>query len=129
MPDSECCKCRTLHLARAQDCEPAARLLHSLPGFTALALSTERRLRINYALPEHTLAEALQRLQLAGIALDRHPWSRWSLALQTYGESVQLHNLAAPISSDRKREVFSTLYQHHPHGDHDGTPEEWRLYR
>ncbi|MCW3481102.1 hypothetical protein OL229_16285 [Neisseriaceae bacterium JH1-16] len=129
MPDSECCKSRTLHLARAQDTEPAARLFHPLPGFTVLALPSHRRLLISYTLPEHTLAEALQRLQLAGIALDPHPWSRWHLVLQTYSESVQLHNLAAPVSSDRRREAFSTLYQRHTHGDHDDTPEEWRQYR
>jgi len=129
MPDSECCKYRTLHLAREQDTEPAARLLHALPGVTAHILGLPRQLLIGYALSEHSLAEVVQQLQQADIALDQHPWLRWRLVLQLYSEAVQLHNLAEPVCSYRHREVFSRLYQHHPHGDHDGTPEEWRLYR
>ncbi|MDN0077253.1 hypothetical protein QU481_20675 [Crenobacter sp. SG2303] len=129
MLDPERFKCRTLHLARAQDTEPAARLLHDEPGLTALALPPYRRLLVSYTLPEHTLTEVLQRLHSAGFELDRHSWSRWRLALIAYGEDVQLHNLTEPAAPDRSRAAFSTLYQHHQHGDRDETPEEWRLYR
>jgi len=129
MSDPERFKCRTLHLARAQDTEPAARLLHGEPGLTALALPPHRRLLVSYTLPEHTLTDVLLRLHAADFELDRRSWSRWRLALIAYSEDVQLHNLAEPATVDRSRMAFSALYQHHQHGDQDKTPEEWRLYR
>ncbi|MBI3146628.1 MAG: hypothetical protein HYZ18_15515 [Pseudogulbenkiania sp.] len=55
-------------------------------------------------------------------------WQRLRLSRLNYSEDVQLHNLQEPVPASPAQQVFSNVYQHHPHGDRDDTPEEWRSY-
>ncbi|MEQ6291645.1 hypothetical protein ACFPAG_13620 [Vogesella sp. GCM10023246] len=129
MTPSELHKCRTLHLADAQQVERAALFLRQQFGLQVLALPQQSRLVLHYQLPQHSLAQLLPALAAAGIPLAGSWWQRAHCRLIGYSEQVQLDNLDDTPGSARVREVFCQLYQQHPHGDHDDTPEELRLER
>ena len=48
-----------------------------------------------------------------------------------YSEEVQYHNLNTPVypTKSNQSDVFSKIYEEHPHGDHDETPKEFREYK
>ena len=48
-----------------------------------------------------------------------------------YFEDVQYHNLSTPehLTKSNTPVIFATLYENHPHGDHDDTPKELREYK
>ena len=46
-------------------------------------------------------------------------------------EDTQLHNMGAPEKRLKRssQEAYVHAWEHHPHGDHDDTPPEWREYK
>jgi hypothetical protein len=52
-------------------------------------------------------------------------------ALIYYVEETQLHNIGAPEKRLKRsaQEAYVQAWEHHPHGDHDETPPEWREYK
>ena len=75
----------------------------------------------------------------AGVA--RHP-EPLALIMETHGsyviykliyyvEDTQLHNIGAPEKRLKRSasEAYVKAWEHHPHGDHDDTPPEWRDYK
>lgn len=120
-------KCRTLKLADANQTACAARLLAEHCGIRTRADELGGQLTLLYALPQHSLVQLLAVLDQAGIRLAPHPIHRLQCHLACYCEQVQLDNLQCPPTATKGREAFSRLYQQHPHGDQDETPEELRL--
>jgi hypothetical protein len=87
-------------------------------------------LRVEYDLPEFTLQGIEEFLTGCGFHLDSSLLSRLRRALVHYCEEVQCENLAAEGErSQKSREIWVQAYEHHPHGNADETPEEWRAYR
>ena len=121
-------KCRTLALADARAVELAAALL-SAGGYACLALPAMHRLVVSYALPEHTLERAVALVAPHGLLPPAGSLQAWHLKLILFAEGVQLSNLDTPVPDTKGRQAFSRIYQHHPHGDHDDTPEELRRER
>ena len=127
MHTSDHFKCRTLRLANPAHTHRAAALLADTFGIRTRASPQDGQLTLLYTLPQHSLLQMVHHLEQAGIPLARHPIHRLQCQLACYCEQVQLDNLQCPPHATKGREAFSHIYQQHPHGDRDDTPEELRL--
>lgn len=97
-----------------------------------VAPQTEKRLvGVTYELRRHTLEELENHLEDKGFHLDNTLMSKLTRALIHYVEDTQLHNLDAPEKRLKRSadEAYVKAWEHHPHGDHDDTPPEWREYK
>lgn len=86
-------------------------------------------LSVSYLLPHHRLETLENVLSDRGFHLDNSLMQKIVRALVHYVEEVQCQNLSEPARMQKNMEIFVKVYEHHPHGDHDDTPEEWREYR
>ena len=91
----------------------------------------KRALAVTYDLSVHTLRELDEHLIDRGYHLDNALMSKLTRALVYYVEDTQLHNMAAPEKRLKRsaQEAYVHAWEHHPHGDHDDTPPEWREYK
>lgn len=91
----------------------------------------KRSLGVAYDLQIHTLKELDEHLIDKGYHLDNTLMSKLTRALIYYVEETQLHNLGAPERQLKRssQEAYVKAWEHHPHGDHDDTPPEWREYK
>ena len=91
----------------------------------------KRALAVSYDLSVHTLRELDEHLIDRGYHLDNALMSKLTRALVYYVEDTQLHNMAAPEKRLKRsaQEAYVHAWEHHPHGDHDDTPPEWREYK
>ena len=91
----------------------------------------KRSLGVGYDLREHTLRELEDHLVDKGYHLDNTLMSKLTRALIHYVEETQLHNLGAPEKRLKRssQHAYVKAWEHHPHGDHDDTPLEWREYK
>ncbi len=91
----------------------------------------KRALAVSYDLSVHTLRELDEHLIDRGYHLDNTLMSKLTRALVYYVEDTQLHNMAAPEKRLKRsaQEAYVHAWEHHPHGDHDDTPPEWREYK
>lgn len=97
-----------------------------------VAPKTEKRVvGVGYELQQHTLQELEEHLEDKGYHLDNTLLSKLTRALIHYVEDTQLHNLDAPEKRLKRtaQEAYVHAWEHHPHGDHDDTPPEWREYK
>ncbi|MBS1158296.1 MAG: hypothetical protein H6R15_715 [Proteobacteria bacterium] len=97
-----------------------------------VAPKTEKReVEVTYELLQHTLLELEEHLEDKGYHLDNTLMSKLTRALIHYVEDTQLHNLAAPEKRLKRSadEAYVQAWEHHPHGDYDETPAEWREYK
>ena len=90
-----------------------------------------RSLGVGYDLQQHTLRELEEHLEDKGYHLDNTLMSKLTRALIHYVEDTQLHNLDAPEKRLKRssQHAYVKAWEHHPHGDHDDTPPEWREYK
>ncbi len=110
--------------------EAAVALLGRIDGLKVRCEPDGVSLRVEYDLPDFTLQGIEETLTGRGFHLDGSLLSRLRRALVHYCEEVQCENLAAEGERCQKsREIWVQAYEHHPHGDADETPEEWRAYR
>ena len=86
-------------------------------------------LSVSYQLPHRRLETLEETLVDQGFHLDNSLLQKIVRALVHYVEEVQCQNLCEPARMQKNMEIFVKVYEHHPHGDHDETPEEWREYR
>jgi hypothetical protein len=86
-------------------------------------------LPVNHSLAHYSLENLENALLSQGFHLDNSLFQKIHRALIYYCERVQMENLRAPEHLLKSRKIFVEIYQHHPHGDHDDTPVEWREYR
>lgn len=91
----------------------------------------KRSLGVGYDLQQHTLRELDDHLVDKGFHLDNTLFSKLTRALIYYVEDTQLHNIGAPEKRLKRSasEGYVNAWEHHPHGDHDDTPPEWREYK
>jgi hypothetical protein len=91
----------------------------------------KRSLGVAYDLSDHTLQELDEHLIDKGYHLDNTLLTKLTRALIYYVEETQLHNIGAPEKRLKRssQEAYVQAWEHHPHGDHDDTPPEWREYK
>lgn len=91
----------------------------------------KRAVGVAYELTHHTLQELEEQLVDRGYHLDNTLMSKLVRALVYYVEDTQLHNLDAPERRLKRssQQAYVQAWEHHPHGDHDDTPPEWREYK
>ena len=91
----------------------------------------KRTLAVGYDLQQHTLRELDEHLVDKGYHLDNTLFTKLTRALIYYVEDTQLHNVGAPEKRLKRssQEAYVNAWEHHPHGDHDDTPPEWREYK
>ena len=91
----------------------------------------KRSVGVAYELTDHTLRELDEHLVEKGFHLDNTLMTKLTRALIYYVEDTQLHNIDAPERRLKRssQEAYGKAWEHHPHGDHDETPPEWREYK
>lgn len=111
--------------------DAAGEALCRVEHVTVALLRDKRALGVDYDLTEHTLAELEHHLTEQGVHLDNTLLNKLVRALIHYVEETQLHNLEAPEKplKTAQQDAYVTDWQHHSHGDHDDTPQEWREYK
>lgn len=109
----------------------AADDLQRLEELDVEAKYEKRALGVTYDLRQHTLRELDEHLVEKGYHLDNTLMTKLTRALIYYVEDTQLHNLGAPEKRLKRseQEAYVKAWEHHPHGDHDDTPPEWREYK
>ncbi|AZN36897.1 hypothetical protein [Iodobacter ciconiae] len=108
--------------------ELAADYLNSLDGVKAQALNQSPCISVYYQLPECRLQWLESNLKHAGFHLDESVLSKIKRALAHYCEDIACSNLEIPEHNVKNRDVYVHVWDKHPHGDHDETPEELRRY-
>ncbi|MBY0445783.1 MAG: hypothetical protein K2Q15_11305 [Burkholderiales bacterium] len=106
----------------------AAVYLSTLDGVSAQALSDAPCISVHYRLPECSLTQIENHLKQAGFHLDESILSKIKRALVHYCEDIACSNLEIPEHNIKSRDVYVKVWDNHPHGDHDETPEELRRY-
>jgi hypothetical protein len=84
---------------------------------------------VTYNVGHVTLQDLENALSAQSFHLENSLLHKIVRALVYYSEQVQRENLDEPERVSRSQQIFVQAYQHHPHGDHDETPVEWREYR
>ncbi len=112
---------------------PSGQAARALESLLEMGLKAEmiapNVLSVSYQLPHHRLETLEDTLVEQGFHLDNSLLQKIVRALVHYVEEVQCQNLSEPARLQKNMEIFVKVYDHHPHGDHDETPEEWREYR
>lgn len=133
MSDADLTKKREIQFAKFPPGQipEAADQLRRLGGIEVEPKYENRSLGIAYDLTQHTLQDIDGYLENLGYHLDNGLMNRLMRALVYYLEETQLHNLGAPVRRLRRssQEAYGQAWAHHPHGDHDDTPPEWREYK
>lgn len=111
--------------------ERALELLKGLEGLRVEPGSQPDSLLVSYNLLDYSMEGLENALVKEGFYLDGSIWHGIGRKLVHYSEEMQYHNLNTPErkTKAREREIFANAYGHHPHGDHDDTPEELREYK
>jgi len=84
---------------------------------------------VSYSVQDYTLKGIESALMSQNFHLDNNLLQKIRRALAYYCEDIQRGNLKAPERHSKDYQIFINAYEHHPHGDHDETPPEWREYR
>jgi hypothetical protein len=104
-------------------------LLVGMDGLDVQKRDERHSIQVTYSLADYSLENLENALLSQGFHLDNSLFQKIHRALIYYCERVQMENLRAPEHLLKSRKIFVEIYQHHPHGDHDDTPVEWREYR
>lgn len=110
--------------------EQAARSLRQLKGLHVAPGDHALTLVVSYSVLDYSLELIEDALRGAGFRLDDRLPRRLARTFVYFCEETQRHNLESPERLLKKsNEVYVTVYDHHPHGDHDDTPDELREYK
>ena len=104
-------------------------LLSGLDRLTVQLKEESNAVEVSYSLLDYSLQGLEKALASQGFQLDQGLLERAKRAVLHYEEETQLSNLQAPPRREKTREAFAQAYEHHPHGDKDETPPEWREYK
>jgi len=108
----------------------ALQSLRKLKGLVVTEGDRPRALVVRYSVLDYSLEMLEDALRDAGFHLDNTLYSKLVRALVYFCEETQRHNLESPERLIKKsNEVYVTVYDQHPHGDHDDTPMELRDYK
>lgn len=117
------------HTTPPEQTDYALRFLTELPGLT-VERRGQRLLEVRYSIQQHTLETLENALVMVGCHLETTLLSRLKRALYYYTERVQRENLQLPeVHSKDYSLAHAEAWLQRPHGDHDETPDEWRLYK
>ncbi|HSO05637.1 MAG TPA: hypothetical protein VLW45_00245 [Pelomicrobium sp.] len=117
------------HPVPAGQAQRAGALLGRVKGLAVRCDADAASLSVEYHVPDFTLAGIEEALEAYGFHLDGSLLQRLRRAVVHYAEEVQCENLSMPERCEKCREIWVQAFEHHPHGDRDETPEEWRAYR
>ncbi|QBC42983.1 hypothetical protein C1H71_05060 [Iodobacter fluviatilis] len=106
----------------------AFQFLATLTGISVQIFASKHRICVRYQIKEHTLQSIENQLKAAGFHLDESILSKIKRALIYYCEDIARSNLEIPEHNIKSRDVYVKVWDNHPHGDHDETPEELRRY-
>ena len=110
--------------------ERALRSLRLLKGLRVRVGERPDSLVVSYSVLDHSLETLENGLREAGFHLDNSLYMRLMRTLVYFCEETQRHNLESPERLIKQsNEVYVTVYDQHPHGDHDDTPAEFREYK
>ena len=85
---------------------------------------------MHYSVLDYSLETLEDALREAGFALDNSLFTKLVRAIIYFSEETQRHNLLSPERLIKQsNEVYVQAWDHHIHGDHDDTPQEWREYK
>lgn len=107
----------------------ACALLDGLDDIKATAAPDGSTLTVSYDVRNYTLEGLEKALEMQGFHLENGLLQKLRRALVHYCEKVQRENLAINAPDAKSQQVFAKVYDQHPHGDRDETPEEWRAYK
>jgi hypothetical protein len=111
----------------------AARARELLDGLDSIQASIKeecvKTLIVQYSVTHYTLQGLEKALEAQGFHLDNSLLQKVRRALIYFCENVQRENLAINAPDVKSQQVFARVYELHPHGDKDETPEEWREYK
>jgi len=104
--------------------------LRALKGVTVSHGHHANALHVKYSIQDYSLETLEAALREAGFHLDNGLYSKLVRAVVYFCEETQRHNLEAPERLIKQsNEVYINVYDQHPHGDHDDTPDELREYK
>ena len=110
--------------------ERAVVSLGILRGLQVERTGREHVLAVSYSIVEYSLETIEDALVSAGFHLENSLYAKLVRAVVYFCEETQRHTLESPERLIKKsNEVYITVYDHHPHGDHDDTPPEIRDYK
>lgn len=110
--------------------ERAFQALRMLKGVFVRPGDRDNAVVVRYSVLDYSLELIEEALCDAGYHLDSNLYSKLVRALVYFCEETQRHNLLSPERLIKKsNEVYITVYDQHPHGDHDDTPPELREYK
>lgn len=109
--------------------EAALILLDGLQGLRVELGRHSNSIMVHYDVSDYTLEKLESALSAQGFHLDNALLQKLRRALVYFCERNQRDNLSVPPSQQRSAKPFVEAFQHHPHGDWDDTPEEWRSYK
>ena len=106
----------------------AFELLSGIDGLSVERGSQDNSLIIKYNLIDYSLDGLEHALLEQGFCFDENVLQQIGKKLIHYCEDVQYHNLNTPEhkTKGRQSEIFVKVYEQHPHGDHDDTPQDLR---
>ena len=113
--------------------DQAARARELLDGLDSIQASLKedcpRTLVVQYKVTHYTMQGLERALEAQGFHLDNSLLQKIRRALIYFCENVQRENMAINAPDVKSQQVFARVYELHPHGDKDETPEEWREYK
>lgn len=106
-------------------------LLVGLENFQVEIGPIPNSLRVRYSVKDYSLEGLEKALAREGFKLEYSMLGNLKRHLIHYCEDVQYHNLKTPEprTKNNAQEVFVKAYEHHPHGNHDDTPQELREFK
>ncbi len=115
----------------ANQLDQAFLLLRGLSNFHVERAKQPNSLLIRYSIQQYSLEALETALFREGFRLEDGLWGKIKKHLIHYCEDVQYHNLKTPEHTTKKTppEIFVKVYDHHPHGNHDDTPQELREFK
>jgi hypothetical protein len=84
---------------------------------------------VHYDVCGYSLEKLEAALLSQGFHLDNGLLYKLRRALIYFCERNQRDNLSVPPAQQKSAKPFVEAFSHHPHGDRDDTPEEWRGYQ
>ncbi len=110
--------------------EQACSALRALRGLVARPAEKADTICVVYSILEYSLESLETALTDAGFHLDNSLMTKLMRAFIYFSEDTQIHNLRSPERLlKQSNEVYVKVYDHHPHGDRDDTPQELREYK
>lgn len=113
----------------AHQAETALALLDGMQDIRVEPGHRPNSIVVHYDVCNYTLEKLEAALRAQGFHLDNALLQKLRRALAYFCERNQRDNLSVPPSQQKSAKPFVEAFQHHPHGDQDDTPEEWRTYK